>query len=130
MIQPRPPLSAYFILLLALLLLFTASVSCTKNQRSETLRDSVVAVNAARDGFTAWDRVHQQEIVDKATSHENGESQLAAYRERRKVVADSFELAYRLLAIAATQNDDPSLKAALAASAEIVDAAKKLIGGQ
>jgi len=130
MTRSRPPLSAYFILLLTLLLLFASSVSCTKNRRQETLHDSIVAVNAARDGLTAWDRNHQQEIVDKATSREDGEAQLAAYRERRKTVADSFELAYRLIAVAATQNDDPSLKAALTAAAEIVDAAKKLIGGQ
>jgi len=128
-LRSYPPLSVYFVLLPVLLCLFMGSVSCTKNKRADTLRQSVLAVNAARDGFSTWDRAHQQSIVDAATSREDGEAKLANYRDRRRPVVDGFEVAYRALAVAATQVDDPSLTAAIAKATELIDAVKQLTGG-
>lgn len=103
--------------------------ACGASQREKAVRASVVAVNAARDGFEAWDAAHQKAIVDKATSREDGEAKLAAYRASRDPIVHGFEIAYRLLAVAATQTDDPSLRAALAAAASAVEAATKITGG-
>ena len=103
--------------------------ACNQSQRSDTLHTAVVSVNAARDGFVAWDREHQQTIVDQATTHDDGAKALSDYRFKRQPVMDTFEVAYRALALAATQTDDPSLKTALAVSGDLIDAVKKLMGG-
>lgn len=102
---------------------------CTKNTRLTTLQASLVAVNAARDGFITWDRQHQSALVQAATSREDAIGKLESYRKERESVIHGFESAYRVLAVAATQTDDPSLKSALAQSAELVAAIKKLTGG-
>lgn len=103
--------------------------ACTGSQRSKTLRASVLAVNAARDGMLVYDATHQKAIVDKATSREEGERELAAYYTKRTPVVAAFEVAYRALAVAATANDDPSYRAALAAAKSALDALQALTGG-
>lgn len=102
------------------------STGCTSSQRIDTIRNSLVAVNAARDGFTAWDGQHQRDLVKRAATRVEAEAAIAAYHQGRQPVLDGFELAYRLLALAATQNDDPSLNAALLQVSTIVDLVKRL----
>lgn len=115
---------------LSLLVLILGLVAaCNGSQRQKTLRATLVGMNAARDGLVVFDKSHQLAIVEKATTREDGEQQLAAYRAKRAPVVDGFELAYRLLALAATQNDDPSLKAALEASKSMLEAIRSLTGG-
>jgi hypothetical protein len=122
--MPRPRLAH-----LAILALLCALVgACTKSERTDTLRASLIAVNAARDGFTSWDRQHQQGIVEAATSRDAVQAALEHYREQRTPVVSGFEMAYRALAVAATQTDDPSLQRALASSSQLIDAVKQLIG--
>lgn len=104
-------------------------VSCNKNQRAKSIHATLVAVDAARDGFVAWDREHQQALVDKATSREEGVAALEQYRGRRQVVVDGFEVTYRALAVAATQTDEPSLKAALEQAAQLLLTITQLRGG-
>lgn len=106
-----------------------ASASCTHEGRSETLRASLVTVNAARDGLAAWDRQHQQAIADAAKTREQALAEIDAYHQRRQPVLDGFEVCYRAIALAAVQTDSPSLRAALTAAAEVLDAVKKLKGG-
>ncbi len=124
---PRP---SVFASLVCVALLGCMLSACTKNQRVDTLRTSLISLNAARDGFTSWDRDHQQQIVNQATNRDDAVKALESYRDRRKPVAESFEVAYRALALAATQTDDPSLTAALESSRQLVDAVKALIGGK
>lgn len=127
----RSPLPSVFATLVCVALMGCLLQSaCTKSQRVDTLHASLVSLNAARDGFTSWDREHQQQIVDQATNRDDAVNALESYRDRRKPVAESFEVAYRALALAATQTDDPSLNAALASSRDLVDAVKALIGGK
>ncbi len=125
---PRP--SVFASLVCVALLGCMLQSACTKNQRVDTLRTSLISLNAARDGFTSWDRDHQQQIVNQATNRDDAVKALESYRDRRKPVAESFEVAYRALALAATQTDDPSLTAALESSRQLVDAVKALIGGK
>jgi nitrogen fixation/metabolism regulation signal transduction histidine kinase len=110
--------------------LFMTSVmsACSKTQRTDTIHASLIALNAARDGLTEWDRVHQHDIIDTSKTREEATTTLAAYRARRDSVVAGFEVAYRALALAATQNDDPSLHAALLAATTIVESVKSLIG--
>ncbi len=113
-------------LLFACLLLGAA---CNKDQRVNTIHASIVALDAARDGFVQWDHDHQMSIVDAATSREEGAAKLAAYRKKRQDVLDGFQIAYRALALAATQTDDPSLKAALDEAGKLLLLITQLRGG-
>lgn len=107
-----------------------ASSACTKGQRSDTIRVALLSVNAARDGLIEFDRKHQLDIVDHATSREDAQAKLAAYRAERDKFLDVddhgdskiFMVVYKALAFAAVENDDLSLTAALKAVKEIVDA--------
>ena len=120
-----PALIIHAILFACLLL----GAGCNQDQRANTIRASIVAVDAARDGFVSWDRDHQMAIVDSATSRADGEAKLAAYRDQRQKVTDGFRLVYRALALAATQTDDPSLRAALDEAAKLLLVITTLRGG-
>lgn len=124
----RSPWPAYFALFAVCMALFGASVmvSCSKNQRIETLKATLVSVNAASDGFVAWDHQHQQTIVNTATSLEQGQHAFAAYRDRRQAIVDGLKVTYQAIAVAATQMDEPSLNAALAQAAALIASIKKL----
>ncbi len=120
---------SYFISVVCLAL-FAASTmaACSGGQRKDTLRATVISVNAARDGFTTWDGEHQQRIVEVSTSREAAETSLHEYRDKRSTVINAVEVTYRALAMAATQSDDLSLKAALTKASELIDAINKLTG--
>jgi len=122
------PLSAY-LCLLAFCLLVQALPACSKNQRSKTIHATLVSVDAVREGFVTWDRAHMAGIVEGSTSHDDGTAKLLAYRAKRQPILDGFEVAYRALVVAATQSDDPSLKAALAEAVKLIDSITKLRGG-
>jgi len=123
--------SSLLLFALALAVLGLVSISsCSGNQRQDTLRAAVIGTNAARDGFTTWDATHQKDIVEKAKTREDAERELASYRDSRAPVVATFESVYRALALAATQTDDPSLRAALAASAELLQSIRKITGGK
>lgn len=103
--------------------------ACTKNDRMTTIQTALIAVNAARDGFHTWDRHHRSEIIQSSATREEAVAKLEAYGKERETITDLREAAYQVLAVAATQTDEPSLKAALAKAAELVTAIKKLTGG-
>lgn len=125
----RPaPLASIVVSVICLALFIIMLMSgCERGQRADTLHTSLIAVNAARDGFTAWDHAHQQSLVDGAVSRETGAAALASYRDQRRAWLDGFEVAYRALAVAATQSDDLSLQAALTAAGNLVTAVTALI---
>ena len=124
------PSTAYGLAVVCLLLFGCAMMgACNRSQRTDTLRASIISVNAARDGFLQWDRTHQHELVAAATSRDQAEQSLATYRREREPVVNGFEVAYRALALAATQTDDPSLKVALTTAGELVDAVRAMIHG-
>lgn len=130
---PRSPIPSY-LLSIACLLLFACTVgaSCNKSQRVDTLRASVISVNVARDGFTTWDSHHQAAIIRDAATREAAQTALSEYRDKQSRVVTGFEVAYRALAVAATQTDEPSLHAAIAAASELlelVESIKRLSAG-
>lgn len=119
---PAAPIGSYLVMFLVCMITTISLLACTQDQRQSTIRNTLVTVNAARDGFTTWDRSQQDQIVKDATSREEGVAKLTAYRaERADVVAD-FEIVYRALAVAATQVDELSLKNAQAAASELIAA--------
>ena len=66
----------------------------------KTLATSLIATNAARDGFVEWDHMHQLKIVEAAQTRMEAETALATYRAKRKMVLQSFLGAYTTIAAA------------------------------
>lgn len=111
-----PALALYFLTFLACVGLASAPAGCGGSQRQKTLHGTVIALNAARDGFIEIDSQKQEAIVKAATSKEEGQKALDAYRVKRQEVIAAFEAAYRVTALAATSTDDVTLKQALEAA--------------
>lgn len=105
------PLALYFLAFCGCLLL--TAPGCGASQRSKTMHATVVSLNAARDGFLAWDDQHQTALVASSVSHEDGMIQLAAYHVRRQVVIDALALAYQMASDAATFTGNVTLRQAL-----------------
>lgn len=124
MIRSHAPVLLLFVSMFFMLLV--AVPACGPNKRAQSIQTTLIAVNAARDGFVAWDRQHQSNIVDTAAARQATRDEvvreLDAYHIKRAKVTASFEIAYRALAIAATQSDEASLRAALAKAGELRDA--------
>lgn len=100
---------------IVLILTMLAGQGCGANARQQALRTALTGLNAARDGFVVWDDIHQQSIVDKATSLEDGQAKLRDYRAGREKIVLGFEAAYKLLAIAALEPDVRNILTAVAA---------------
>ncbi|MGC2778802.1 MAG: hypothetical protein WA418_24550 [Bradyrhizobium sp.] len=124
---------SYFLISAICLALFVngTMAACNQSQRQDTLHASVVAVTAASDGFSKWDRAHQDILVRQAVDRDSAIKAITEYRVTQQKIADGIMLAYRTLAVASTQNDDPSLTAAIVAAQQIIDDIDKLRkGGQ
>lgn len=104
------------------LVMLVATPACSGSKRTRTLQTTLAAVNAARDGFIAWDKQHQLELVKNASSRDETDKSLGDYHKRREPVVTGFEVVYRAIALAATQNDGPSLSAALDKASELYEA--------
>ncbi len=64
------------------------------------LSTALAATNAARDAFTTWSKAHEMSIVARATSLEQGDRELAAYRAHSQPVLGSLVVAYTSIAAA------------------------------
>jgi len=87
--------------------------ACGGDSKQKALKTSLSALNAARDGFIAWDKNHQDKIVAGATSLDDGKVKLDRYRKTREPVLQGFTVAYSALAAAALS---PSVAMILEAS--------------
>lgn len=122
------PIASYFLSLVCFVLFASQlGAACSNAQRHDTIHASLVSVNAARDGFLAWDRRHQQTIIDRAASREDAKRELGDYRATQTQVTEWFAVVYQALATAATENDEPSLTAAVHAATDIVGKIADLI---
>lgn len=126
----RAQSSALWMFVSLFLVMIAITPGCSgPTKRTRTLQTTLTAVNAARDGFVAWDRQHQHELVEKATTKDAANQAIDAYHKKREPITTSFEIVYRAVAMAATQTDELSMQAALAKAGELYDAIKKLMGG-
>lgn len=116
---------------LSLVVLLVVLVACGANVREQTLRTTYTGVTAAQAGFLAWDRVHQLELAQTATTYEHGVEQLHAYHAAREPVLEAFEATYRALAAAAiADKDDESLFSAVRAFERLRTALRALTKGR
>ncbi len=120
MIRAQAP--ALWMFVSMFLMLLVATPACGGSKRTRTLGATLTAVNAARDGFVAWDHQHQQVLVEHASSRDDADKALADYHGKRAPVVAAFEVVYRAIAVAATQSDGPSLSAALDKAAQLYEA--------
>lgn len=112
--------------IIAIACLSMAIPSCGANQRQTTLHASVVSLNAAREAFAVWTEKHQDDLIAGKTKAE-AEAAVAEYRSsKEEVVVISFGVVYSALALAATQNDDASMKSALEQADRLLAALKKI----
>ena len=120
--------------MLAVLLIGVAGAgsltSCAGSQRADTIKAALVTVDGARDGFLAYDRAHEQQLVAEAVSADDARAKLAAYQAKRARVDPMFGAAYRGIAAAELLNDDPSLAGMQAAIANLIGALKPFLGGK
>lgn len=116
-----------FALLLVILLGFLPSCGGA-GKHENTLKASLISLNAARDGFVAWDREHQDQIVREAPTYVEGRQRLDDYRKDRERVVAGFEIAYRALAVAALKRDDISITLMLAEAKAVYDRIRDLTG--
>ena len=87
----RNQISLYFLSFVCLALFGTSTMSsCTRSQRQDTLRVTAVAVGTARDQYVAWDRVHQQELVDAAQFREDAQRVVTDYRASQNQASNWF----------------------------------------
>lgn len=85
-----------------LLVLITACGGSSFTEKAHSsLGTALVATNAARDEFLAWDKAHQLELVDAAPTAEAAKASLAAYRAKRAPVLHAFTVAYTAIGAAA-----------------------------
>lgn len=109
-------------LLLALVLL-----ACGASARQHTISAALVAADASRDAFVAFDAAHQQQLVATAASLDDGRQRLEAYRKQRDPIVQGFAMAYRAIATAAILTDDPtSIPNMIRAASMLRDALKEL----
>lgn len=123
-----PGLYALLALFASCMLVFGVT-SCGPSQRQKTLYTSLVAVNAARDGFTTWDIQHQRDIIAKATSREEKDANIGAYREKQGKIVLGLLAVYNAIALAGTSTDEASLKSAVEQAKDLISAITKLRGG-
>src|SRR3990167_6811193 len=110
------------LLITAALALMALQLGCGASARQTALKGAYTTVAAAQAGFVAWDDLHQQGIVESATSLEDGTEKLKRYRASREPVLHALIAAYALLG-AASMDTGVSLPAVLQA----VDAVQKAI---
>lgn len=125
MLTPYRPRGSSLLLILTILTLGVSMglpmmAGCGANARQTTIRASLGTLQTARTAFEIWDDRHQQEIVDQATSLEDGKQKLEAYRAKRQVALKAFVAAVLLLAHAANEKDDPSLDSAKKAISDLI----------
>ena len=130
MIRRGGPAVALMIASACALLAFTMGAACSATTRRDTIRDTFIALNGARDAFVAWDAGHQQVIVDQATTRQQAEAEVGAYRQTQTKTQEAFTVAYQALTLAATQSDSPSLDTAIKISRDLIASITALIGGE
>ena len=109
-----------------LVLLCLLVAACGTSSRTKALRVNLVAVNVARDTMLTVSKEREAQIVEKATSKEEGRAQIDAWRAKVDVVAKVIDDAYRAIHDAALLNNIKSEGEALAAVAKALALIKEL----
>lgn len=102
------------------ILILVASVAlaaCGASARMHAILTAMVTVDAARDGFLAYDAAHEQDLKNAAKSEAEGHAALGAWREKSDQVLRLITAALGSIKVAATLDDDASVSSMLKAGA-------------
>lgn len=103
--------------------------ACSHVSREDTIKTALIATNAARDAYVQHDATAQAQIVESATSLEDGKAKLAEYRAKRDKVMLLFPVVYYTIVAATQANDDASLNKMKTALKAMLDVVMPLLGG-
>jgi hypothetical protein len=117
-----------FLLGLTLIALALQSVGCSASSRQRAIKSTLVAVDAARDGFTVWDERTQDAIVEAAQTKIDGREMLLAHREKRTPIVLGFNAVYRALALAALDPEEANVAIAATLAADLYETIKEITG--
>lgn len=108
------------------IVLLLALVACGASARTKALRVNLVALTAARDTVLAVSKEREAQIVEHATSKEEGRAQLDAWRARVDPVVDAIKTGFEAIYAASILNDAKSASEAGAAVAKALTLAKEI----
>jgi hypothetical protein len=99
-------------------------LGCGASARQKTLFATLATLDGAETGLVAFDQKYQDGIVaacrnDSSCTEAIGHTRLVDYRAKRDVAVKAITAAYVVLGQAFSLDNDPSLKAALAAAAVV-----------
>lgn len=89
------------------LIFLPLNTGCGPNNRQIAVSYSLATLDTAASAFTSYDALHQQDIVEKSASREEGTKQLQEWRDRRTVAVYTISAAYRAVALVATDSKQP-----------------------
>jgi hypothetical protein len=114
--------AAAFLLFIAL---STQSMACGASAREKTISATFAATHVAAVGFDAYADKHEGEIIQSASSADDGRSKLVAWRAKVDKVEKDIDAIYTLVQVAALLKDDQTvatlIQAALVFQAELKD---------
>lgn len=105
-------------LLVAIAALSSACGGSIADKATKSISTALVATDAARDQFASWDKQHQLDIVDKASTKEGAVSALQEYRDKRQKIVQAFTVAYASMGAASVLV--PLVQAGKAKDAELM----------
>lgn len=111
---------------LVLLLLAAGLVACGANLRTKVLRTNLVALNVARDELFTLNKAREAQIVEQATSKDEGKAALTKWRARVDEFVTALHAAYQAIYTAAILDDAKSSGDAAAAVTQALSLYKTL----
>lgn len=118
--------SARITLLMLMLLAVPLFAGCGGNARQKTLHTSYVAVTAACGGLEKFDDDRQAQIVEQATSKEEGHAKLDEHRRRLDKAYEMCFLAVSAIAAASMDKEEVTFTTAMAEAKKLFDEIQKL----
>jgi hypothetical protein len=119
-------LAAAYALTVVVLVLGWLMLGCGATSREKTISSTLIAANASRDAFVAYDGQHQQLLIDESKTKPEAVAKLAEYRVEQAKVESLFGGVYRAVALAAVLDADQSLSGLLSAAGLLRDELKAL----
>lgn len=108
------------------ILIVALLAGCGASARTKVLRTSLVALNVARDTLRTTSKEREMQIVDQASSKEEGRAKLDAWRAIIDKVDAAIDDGYDAILAASILNDAPSASAAGAAVAKALALVREL----
>jgi hypothetical protein len=102
------------------------SITACATARERAISTTFHVLNASRDAFDTYDKVHQNDIVKNATSYAQGEAELQAWWKTQSEVRQAFLVAYTALAAATLDPGSQMVIEAAKAAKDVYDLVKGL----